>query len=512
MNKICIYSIIKDERDYIDEWIRHHINLGMDKIFIYEDINSVSHKDITDKYDKVELNSILSLYEGEERNQILLNSYQDVFQQLMYVRKALTHIKNSYDFDWCLVIDSDEFIVVDENKNIHDILSQFTDYDLILAQLQNYGANGLIHKPKYDKPIFDIFTEKKPYFKLDTQNQAFTKIFYNLHRFDESLVQGVHKTLVGKWCKTDFSNDLDKAVFKDLYIKHFITKSWEEYIYKICVRGDILKNNRKIEEFFEVNEDMLPMKDELYLMIDDIKEKYTNRSKNKNKGLIFDIGCFTGDDTKKFLSQGNKVIAVDANPYCINVVKNNFKDEIDNGQLEIIEGAIGNTEKTILYISNMTMWTSTHKEIANRNNTQYNEVEVKCLNAKELMEKYGEPYYCKIDIEQDDIVVLKQIENSFHPKYISCETECIGNRDIKKGEDMAVIDQLYNMGYDKFCLVDQRTHNIIGTDYVMKDAFPEFINDKCWCDYNVVKDFITNFDRSKLINKWNFWVDVFATN
>ena len=35
---------------YLDEWIRYHLDLGIDHIFIFEDIDSDSHKDITDKY------------------------------------------------------------------------------------------------------------------------------------------------------------------------------------------------------------------------------------------------------------------------------------------------------------------------------------------------------------------------------------------------------------------------------------------------------------------------------
>ena len=56
----CIFTIIKDEREYIEEFIRYHLNLGIDHIFIFEDIGSVSHKDIVDKIstDRVTLNSI----------------------------------------------------------------------------------------------------------------------------------------------------------------------------------------------------------------------------------------------------------------------------------------------------------------------------------------------------------------------------------------------------------------------------------------------------------------------
>ena len=48
--KTCIFVVIKDEQEYIEDFIRYHINLGIDTLFIFEDIDSTSHKSITDKY------------------------------------------------------------------------------------------------------------------------------------------------------------------------------------------------------------------------------------------------------------------------------------------------------------------------------------------------------------------------------------------------------------------------------------------------------------------------------
>jgi hypothetical protein len=33
--KCCILTIIKNEHEYLDEWIRYHLDLGIDHIFIY---------------------------------------------------------------------------------------------------------------------------------------------------------------------------------------------------------------------------------------------------------------------------------------------------------------------------------------------------------------------------------------------------------------------------------------------------------------------------------------------
>ena len=57
---VCIITVIKNEQEYLNEWIRYHLDLGIDHLFIFEDKGSESHKEITDKYssDRVSLNSV----------------------------------------------------------------------------------------------------------------------------------------------------------------------------------------------------------------------------------------------------------------------------------------------------------------------------------------------------------------------------------------------------------------------------------------------------------------------
>jgi hypothetical protein len=51
--KTKIITLVKDEQEYLEEWINYHLQLGFDKIEIYEDFGSTSHFGITQKYEKV---------------------------------------------------------------------------------------------------------------------------------------------------------------------------------------------------------------------------------------------------------------------------------------------------------------------------------------------------------------------------------------------------------------------------------------------------------------------------
>src|ERR1051325_4545669 len=69
--------------------------------------------------------------------------------------------------------------------------------------------------------------------------------------------------------------------------------------------------------------------------------------------LIYDIGMHLGRDTEFYLKKGFKVIAVEANPALVKAAKEKFEQEIELGQLTIINKAISETSDSIIdfYIS-----------------------------------------------------------------------------------------------------------------------------------------------------------------
>ena len=72
MVRTCILTVIKNEQEYLDEWIKYHLDLGISHIFIFEDMDSESHREITDKYDdKVSLNNIETILDEDTKKKVL---------------------------------------------------------------------------------------------------------------------------------------------------------------------------------------------------------------------------------------------------------------------------------------------------------------------------------------------------------------------------------------------------------------------------------------------------------
>jgi len=265
--KSCILTVIKNEHEYLDEWIKYHLDLGIDHIFIFEDLDSESHKEICNKYgNKVSLNVISIILNDVELKEVLklkLSKKRNI--QDIYFSKTLMWIKNTYNdmYNWCFVIDIDEFITF-ENKNDNlNILSLYKDYDAIILQWKIYGANNNIFKPDYSKfGVIDTYIKPSNYVGHSVLEWT-TKTCYNINNFKKIFYKGCHQpTDYCKWCRTDFSHSRTNLIHSKIYIRHYMTKSWEEYISK-RKRGYFMGFARTIDIFFNINPDMLYLKNEL---------------------------------------------------------------------------------------------------------------------------------------------------------------------------------------------------------------------------------------------------------
>ena len=261
----CIFTVIKNEQEYLDEWIKYHLDLGIDHIFIFEDMDSGSHKKITDKYcDKVSLNSIFAiLNEQAAKKAIALKASKNNVQPL-YFKTGLLSIKLTFpgEYDWCFAIDVDEFITL-ENDCLQDVLSLYANYDAFVMQWKCYGANGYVNKPNYEgKGLIGTYTEEM---KGEIKNEQFqTKTCYNLNRYKDSYYFNIHQPNgCCNFCRTDFSKERFEKIYDKIFLRHYITKSWEEYLWKRNNRGYFCGLSRTHENFFLINPDMNDKKEEL---------------------------------------------------------------------------------------------------------------------------------------------------------------------------------------------------------------------------------------------------------
>ena len=235
--KILLCVQVKLENSYIREWIEYHKNLGFTNIVI-SDNNDLDKEDpyyVINDY--VDSGYVIIDYTFRNRGQ----GHQAGFY---------TNMCNKYkdDYDWIAFFDLDEFLYISTRyKTISNFLSSnelFNDYNGIGISWITYGDNGYIESSSFD--IINRFDSPKNLSK-DKNKNLFMKSFINCKKwkseyyFIDAHYINDHEGEV-RYCNQygnliNICNKTDLPITTDIYIKHFITKSLNEYINQKCVRG-----------------------------------------------------------------------------------------------------------------------------------------------------------------------------------------------------------------------------------------------------------------------------------
>lgn len=227
-----------------------------------------------------------------------------------------------------------------------------------------------------------------------------------------------------------------------------------------------------------------------------------------NNNLIFDLGAYTGDTFDGFLKEKYEVIAVEAHPGYVKNITETYKKYIANKQLTIINKCISSESNKYItfYISRHPDWCSANKKIAERKDPSVKKISINTITLDNIIKEYGTPYFCKIDIEGNDIIALESLKNidfEDRPKIISCETECIGNENYTDITGVEIIDKLKDLGYSKFLLIPGKQDKTL-------DVLTH-LDESRMCDYKQIVFYLSILRKTfDFEAPWAFWWDVYA--
>ena len=179
-----------------------------------------------------------------------------------------------------------------------------------------------------------------------------------------------------------------------------------------------------------------------------------------DSNLVFDVGLNVGQDTAFYLSQGYRVLAIEADPVLAEKVSNSFRREIQEGRLEILNVGIADKEgfADFWICEEKPEFNSFQRKIAARDSYSHHSIQIPVLHFVSIIERYGIPHYLKIDIEGNDMLCLDGLGPSTLPKYLSVESECPLDEEGAGVEDgLRTLQKLDSLGYRRFKLIDQYT-------------------------------------------------------
>jgi len=175
------------------------------------------------------------------------------------------------------------------------------------------------------------------------------------------------------------------------------------------------------------------------------------------ESIVFDIGCNLGNRAKVFVKLGSTVIGVEPQSPCANFLEKVFEK---TPQFHLVRMALGATPGTAeMFVSNASTisslskdWIASVQKTGRFNRCTWNEREtVPVETLDNLISKFGEPDFVKIDVEgfEDQVLAglsssVKAVSLEFTPEYIEAAFRCVDHLEglaeyqyqLALGEDM----------------------------------------------------------------------------
>jgi hypothetical protein len=270
--EIAVACIARMEGHYIREFVEHYKSLGFSKCIIADN----NHDE-----DSEDLSNILKDYIDDG-----VVIYEDYRNKVGYQMRCYAELYKKYGkyFGAIAFFDVDEFLVLPNHNSIYRFLKNKCKYDCVLINWLCFGDSNQVYAD-YSKPLNERFTEPCP---IDT------KVYYDFseNRHIKSIVFGGRKNVVfsnphipdyqkhffccnadGKMCDLSPFQPIN---YKNAYLKHFVTKSLQEWVEIKLQRGtgdrdyNAFRSHVRLDCFFKYNS----MTKEKRQYLDSLKTRY----------------------------------------------------------------------------------------------------------------------------------------------------------------------------------------------------------------------------------------------
>ena len=234
----CIVCIAKLESDYILNFIKYHLHIGFNKIYIYDNEDIPVYEKLLSDYSESVV--VIHLPGNNYRCPV---QYFALEHFISYFMDQFTHVAH---------IDIDEYIVLKKHSSIGDFIKDhFTgDCGAIGMNWRFFGSNG--HSTKSDVPEVIRFTRCELKGNVHIKTLFATEFFvkYNQSPHAVTLKENYKtKSTKGQIINGPFNTHIDFSVIQ---LNHYKCKTLPEFKYiRSRGRSDCPKNNQPRENIIK---------------------------------------------------------------------------------------------------------------------------------------------------------------------------------------------------------------------------------------------------------------------
>lgn len=231
---LSMVTVVRDENDYIEEWIRYYIEeLGFDHFYIYDNESGVPVEEYL-KSNNFRYQDRITFLEWKTSQNTQEDSHMDF----------LSNYAN--ETRWFLAADPDEYVLIkDKSKSLKDFLEGNNHYAAVECIWHHFNANG--QEKRTMGTDMERFTTEVDWDYAKGHGKFFAQSnrVERFHNYSPQMRLEA-EVLMGEGSKAD----------EYFQLNHYYTRSYEEWMKKIERGTAVPYAKRKYSEFFELNPDM----------------------------------------------------------------------------------------------------------------------------------------------------------------------------------------------------------------------------------------------------------------
>lgn len=213
--KVALVAIVKNEALYLQEWIIHHLSLGVEHVILYDNGSDDNTLRTVSKF----INAGVLTYVAWPMRGGQIDAYN-------HAAKFLRH-----SAEWVGFLDADEYCVLHHHDNVYDFLSSL-ETDEVLVPWRNFPHSGHAVKPGgrtienylWAYPVSEgQIVQVKHFVRAEQINKVYAHF---------SLVNS-GKIRLADGSEGRFSHAISSPTYKGAQINHYATRSQAENVARL---------------------------------------------------------------------------------------------------------------------------------------------------------------------------------------------------------------------------------------------------------------------------------------